>query len=69
MIFTGIPLPEACRVFGELAGYQGLLFVWFPKLFSVCQHPLGNFDTKKWAANSSALKQSGFYSVFLASPI
>lgn len=46
VIFTGIPLPEACRVFGELAGYQGLLSVWFPKLFLVCQHPLGNFDTK-----------------------
>ena len=45
-IFTGIPLPEACRVFGQLAGYQGLLFVCFPKLLLVCQYPLGNFDTK-----------------------
>lgn len=46
VIFTGIPLPEAHRVLGELAGCQGLLLVWFPKLLLVCQHPLGNFDTK-----------------------
>lgn len=37
---------EACRVWGDLAGYQALLFIWFPKLFLVCQHPLGNFPTK-----------------------
>lgn len=66
MIFTGIPLPEAHRVFGEPADYQGLFFVWFPGLFLVCQYTLGDFDSKKWAENSSALKQSVSYSGFLA---
>lgn len=46
MIFTGIPLPEACRVFGELADYQGLLLVWFPMFFLVCGYTLGDFDSK-----------------------
>lgn len=46
MIFTGIPLAEACRVFGQLADYQGLLFVWFSKLSLVCQYTLGDFDSK-----------------------
>lgn len=56
MIFTGIPVGDARGVRGEVAAYQGLLFVGLPELFLACQHPVGNFLPPKMGREFKCLE-------------